>query len=548
MILSRFFAATPDNPRFSLNDPQAWDVFLGGEPAATGVRVTRETSLTYAPWYRGTNLIGNGVSKLPLLCYKMRPSGKSPDRKHPSWRLVRRKPNEFMTASTFKKLLTCHAVTEGNGYAYIDRLGDGRPNALLPLDPNQVTPARENGKLLYVVDMKTERRKVAAENMFHIKGFSSDGLVGYSVFHLARESLGLGIGARKYGAVFFRNNARPNVAIQVPKMLTDTQLQDMRKGWDSMQAGLENAHRIAVIQGGAELKTFSISAKDSQLLETRQFEIREMALWFGLPPHKLGDSSKASYNSLEQENQDYVDSGLDPWLATWEDECWDKLLTEEEKNDETHEFFFQRKNLVRASRADRGNYFKAATGGRAWMTPDEVRDEEDMELQGGDAAELRDPLNIDQGGDDTEDGDSPPAPKPPKPPKLPKKPADDEAKGEATLSAVRGVLEDAARRMARRLGNEANVAAKKPAAFVNWLSEVRNDHVVAITEAFTPASAFVDVSAGELAEWLVGEACERLLNASGTCKASGLAETIASCVAELQLELPSELARKFAGE
>src|SRR5579859_4507076 len=147
MFLTRFFAATPDNPRFSLNDPQAWDTLLGGQPAATGVRVTQQTALTYAPWWRGINLVSAGVGKLPFYVYRNRSSGRKFDTNHPAWFLLRRKPNEFQLAFTWKQLVTAHALQTGNGYSYIERDKAGRPTALLPLDPLNVTPVREDGVL-----------------------------------------------------------------------------------------------------------------------------------------------------------------------------------------------------------------------------------------------------------------------------------------------------------------------------------------------------------------------------------------------------------------
>lgn len=531
MIIDRILAATPDNPRFALTDPQAWDVFLGGQPAASGVRVTRETALTYAPWWRGINIISNDVAKLPLQVLRNTPDGRKTDPEHVAWPLLRRQPNEYMTAFTFKKLLQAHALQEGNGYAIIDRDGAARPRALLPLDPMAVTPIRENGVLAYVVDVGLEKRKVAANDMFHVRGLSPDGLQGYSVYWKATESLGLGMGAKKYGSVFFRNNARPNIAIEVPKTLTESQLQDLRKGWESIQGGLENAHKIAILQGGAKLTPFSITAKDSQLLETRQFEIREIALWIGLPPHKLGDATKASYNSLEQENQDYLDLGLDPWLVTWEEECWNKLLSEEEKQSESHEILADRKALVRANLVDRANYYQKATGNRAWMLPDEVRAEEGLELLGGDAGELKDPSNI--------GAPKPPAEPEPAPP--PKRKAPEQA-------AIAAVLADAARRMVRRVNHAAASAATRPGGFLTWLDSIQAEHAPTMVCAFEPAAGLTGADPCHYAALLCTQIREALLTVAGEAKASELAERIQSRMSLLESQLPAAMADAYLKE
>jgi hypothetical protein len=329
--------------------------------------------------------------------------------------------------------------------------------------------------------------------------------------------------------VFFRNNARPNIAIELPRTLTEDQLREFVKGWESLRGGLENAHKIAVLQGGAKLTQFSINARDSQLLEGRQFEVREIALWLGLPPHKLGDSTKASYNSLEQENQDYLDGGLDPWLVRHEEESWDKLLAEEEKRSESHEIQFNRKALVRANLADRANYYQKATGNRAWLLPDEVREEEGHELLGGDAAQLKDPANV---------GSTQPA-EPDKPP--PKR----KAPGEQAIALVLG---DAASRMVRRLGHAARGAAKKPGEFLDWLDSFGAEHIEVVTEALTPAAALLDEQPGAIAAQICEEVRESLLDASGACKPIALAETIDARIIALEQQLPQSLILDYLGD
>ncbi len=537
MLLSnilRPLAATPENPRFSLNDPQAWDAFLSGEPASSGVRVTRETALTYAPWWRGVNLLSGDVGKVPLVVYRGVGAGKRPDPSHPAYYALRRKANEYMTAFQFKRLLTSHAITTGNGYAYVSRRGDGsllppeESGGLLPLNPESTIPAREGGRLLYIVEVGGEKRKVPADNILHVRGFNFDGLMGYSVYDKAREDLGIGIGSRKYGSVFFRNNARPNIAVEVPGRLDERQQQQLREGWERINAGLENAHRLMLLQGGAKLQQFSINARDAQLMELRQFQIVEIANWLGVPPHKLGDSSRTSYNSLEQENQDYLDSGLDPWFVCWEEECWDKLLSEDEKRSDSHHVEFDRDVLVRANLSARASYYRTATGGRAWMTPDEVRGKERMNPLGGDAALLKDPLNMGAGPGPDDANDGPPR------------------GGEA---AARAVVEDAARRMVRRLVKAAATAAKRPREFLAWLDGVEAEHGAVVTEAFK-APALVcgpGAFAGEMAAELIAAMREALLDASGRCGPSGLAAAVAARAEELETSLPPALAGRFCG-
>src|SRR5262249_51216085 len=161
-----------------------------------------------------------------------------------------------------------------------------------------------------------------------------------------------------------------------------------------MHAGLDEQHRIALLMGGMDIKTFSINAREAQLMELREFTIRDIANFLGVPAHKLGDTSTNSYASREQADQQYLSESLDPWLLAWEEECWDKLLTEEEKADDTHIVEFLRRVLIQADMTARASYFRTALGGRPWMTQNEVRDEEGLDPHDDeDADEILEPLN-----------------------------------------------------------------------------------------------------------------------------------------------------------
>jgi HK97 family phage portal protein len=507
MIFDRIFrAATPENPRFDLNSPEAWDVLGAGNPTDSGERMSRDKALGYAPWFRGINLVSSTVGKLPVQVHKYQSNGKVLDRRHWAWRLMRRKPNSRLTAFHWKKTMVAHALQEGNGYSYIFRLGDGMPEEMLILDPKVTGPIVVDGELWYVTTVAGEQRKLPASDVFHVRGLSFDGLSGYSVWEKARESLGLGMAARKFGAVFFKNNARPNLAVKIAQRYDETVAKQIKESWESIRAGLDNQHRIALLWAGQDLATFSIDADKAQLLETRKFETKEIALFIGVPPHKLGDSDRHGYNSLEQENQDYLDEGLDPWLVAIEEEAWDKLLTEEEKAQESHEILFDRKKLVRADSAARSAYFQKATGNRAWMTPDEARDDEDLPLQGGDAATLKDPPGV----------TAPPTDAPAEPPKPP-------ARGNDRAALAEMIRADVVR-MTRRLGQSAIAAAKKPGTFLQWLDTIMAEHLGVVKTALAPAERLA--GGIDLGGVMLLNIRENLLALSGECKPAELAAAV----------------------
>src|SRR5262245_52331582 len=205
MGLVRIASRSLENPRISLNDPNAWED-LGATSSDSGVRVNERTALGYAAWWRGINLVSRDVGKLPLNVYKRDGKGKVKDIEHPAYRLLRWKPNPYMTSITFKQILMGHVLMRGNGYGYIFRRGDGSPEAILPLMPDRTYPVRENGRLWYVTTITLssgqgaplEQRKLSPEDVLHIKGLGYDGLEGYDVLTYARDSLGLGLAARKF--------------------------------------------------------------------------------------------------------------------------------------------------------------------------------------------------------------------------------------------------------------------------------------------------------------------------------------------------------------
>jgi len=391
-----------ENPNEPLYDPKNWlaEAF-GAEESAAGVRINAEKALTYAPWWRGINLLSSDVGKLPLLVYRRNGPGKERDPQHQAYRLLRyRVNNELMSAFTFKQTLTSHALSHGNGYAWILRSGDARPQELIVLNPLDVIPFRENGRFWYGVRVGVEWRRINPTDIFHIKGLSPDGMRGYSVYAKARESLGEGLAAQEYGSRFFSNGARPSVVIEVPNGMSDDAQRSFLKQWERMHTGLESSHRTAILTNGAKVNGFSVNARDSQLHEIRKFNLVDIANWIGVPVHKVGGEGRTAYSSLEQENQAYLDESLDPWLVRWEDECREKLLTEEQKERDTHTVEFLRQALVRADIVARYTAHNIAVRG-GWENRDEVRNSENKgPLPDGEGQKFFAPLELQVIGED----------------------------------------------------------------------------------------------------------------------------------------------------
>lgn len=505
-------AATPENPRFSLNDPAAWDA-LGVTRSDAGIPINREIAFTYSPWWRGINLVSGDAAKLPLHINKRAGRGKIRDERHPAFVLLRRRSNERQTAFHWKKLMVVHAMAEGNGYSYIVRDGAGRPLELLPLDPQATTPVLANGQMFYVTTIAGEQRKLLPENVFHLAGMGWDGLRGYSVWQKALNDLGLAIGTNRYATTTLKNNGRPSLILTHPSKLTKDTAERVVRDWDRMHAGINNAARTAILDQGMQAKEISFTPRQNELTTIMEIQIRVVAAFLGVPAHKLGDTSRTAFSSLEQENLSYLSEGLDPWLVNMEDQAHDKLLAEDEKNDESHAVEFDRRAIMLADLSSRANYFRTALGGAPWMKENEVRDFEGLEPnEGGD--EMKRPLNMGQGGADKE-----PAP-PSKPTETPKDSSvpDDSAPDGSTLQSLRSVAKlvvlDVAGRTARRIAVHAERAAGKGGdSYCQWLELFEHEQREAVCEICHVADSALQALAvagdadlqlpGQLADWML---------------------------------------------
>ena len=459
-------ARSVENPSTPLSAGADWmyDV-LGAIKSASGIRVNRKTAFTYSPIWRGINLLARDTAKLPLSVYRLsgdRDDAKEPDKEHPAYYLLRRKPNREQTAHAWKMLTMAHAILEGNGYSYIARRGDGTPTEIVPLLPDRTYPVRKDGVLWYVTAVNGELRKIVPEDVLHVKGLGFDGLAGYPLYMFARDSLGCGMAAQKFGAKYFANSTAVGGHIEFPGMLTEIAQRNLRDSFERIHQGLENSHRVAVLEEGAKYVVDGHNARQAQLIELLEFGYVEVSNWLGIPPHKLGYQKASSYASLEQENQAYLDEGLDPWLCNLEGECWDKLLTEEEKQRDSHDILFDRLMLERADTAARGEYFqKALTTG--WMCRDEVRARENLNpLPDGEGQKFMTPLNeAIVGGPATLAEPPPPGDGPAEPPA-----GDGSARSAALETAARRAVADAAARCALRIATHAGRKADPEA----WLA------------------------------------------------------------------------------
>lgn len=506
--------------------------------------------------WRGISLLSRDAAKLPCFIYRAKGKGKTKATDLPAYPLLRRKPNPMMTVGIWKQVMMLHAILRGNGYSYINRKGNGDPFELLLLDPDRTEPMMENGKLIYKHRMPANVDKIfQPEDVFHLKGLGYDGIKGYDLVQYAKDAIGIGVGSRKYGAVFFRNNARPNIALEVPGRLKEPARINMRESWERAHSGLENQHRVALLEEGVKLVQFSQTAREAQLQELRQFERGEVALILGVPLHKLGDRSQVSYNSLEQSNQEYLDEGLDPWLCAIEEEAHDKLLTEEQKDSDGYMVSFDRRQLLRANLAARATA-NVAYVNSGILNRDEAREDEGYDpIPDGSGQEFRvsaNTLPADEEQEEPAEGAGPQRPGEKTPPAKPSE--DNEPKKKALAAAHRQVLQDTLGRMARRLTLHARRASSDGRKFMSWLDSFREEHMPVIAEALDPAMRANTLATGYngfrqtgslAADHMTEHLRERLLNVAGEATAKDLAAKVDAACTQWETSYPATVAEEL---
>lgn len=357
-----------------------WRVMPVGRSLAFGA-VTEDKAMSLPVYYACIRNIAEDVAKLPLIVYeRQQPRGKRRDTEHPVYKLLHDQPNGEMTAQSFRETLTHWAVGWGSGFAEIERDVRGRPIALWPIHPSRVEAKRdEDEQLVFKVRQQSGAPIVITDaNMLHVHGLGG-GIIGYSVFQFAAESLGLSLSAQEFGSSFYGNGSTPGGVLEFDGEVDDETLENLRSSWERMHKGSDNAGRIAILEQGLKYKAISIPPEQAQMLETRKFQIEEVCRWFRMPPHKIQHLADSNYNTVEAENISYVVDALQPWLTRWEQEIRRKLFTPAEPLFAEHLVA----GLLRGDTAARSAFYKNLFD-MGSLSPNDIRELENMNpIDGG---------------------------------------------------------------------------------------------------------------------------------------------------------------------
>lgn len=377
-----------------VTDPKAWDPSLWnlyGAMSKSGEVVNEYTALNYGAVYNAVSLISGTLGSLPLHLKRRSGNKNTYETKHPLYHVMHSMANPYMTAMAVRECLASHILTWGNGYAEIIRDGVTNVKELWPITPNRVKPRIINRELVYEVTVAGEMVILPRHKVLHIPGLGFDGFVGYSVIAMARKSIGLGMAMETFGELFFGQGTHPGIVASHPGKLGEEARKNITASLKIAHEGLGKSHLLLLLEEGMKLEKLGIPPNDSQFLESRQFQIPEIARWFNLPPHKLKDLTKSSFNNIESENSSFVIDTCLPWAIRHEQNYNMQLLRPTEVSAGLY-FKHVFEGLLRGNSKDRAEFYSKMFNIGA-MSINEIREKEDLNpVEGGDVHLV--PLNM----------------------------------------------------------------------------------------------------------------------------------------------------------
>ena len=389
----RSFRSHPRNPDYWLRR------LLGGIESEAGIQVSEETAMSYSAVYACVRIIAETIASLPLNVYKRLPSGgKQKDTNHYLYWLLHNQPNEDMTSFIWREVAMAHILLWGNHYSLLERDGMGKIYSIYPLLPYnmhvEMVVNPETGKKTKVYDYYSDNGIVRLQphDVLHIAGLSFDGLVGKTPLGWYREQIGLGLAMQTYSSKFFRNGMHAGGIFTTPQSLKEETYQRLKNELKDKYAGLGKAHGIMLLEQDLKFNQISINPDDAQLLESKKFQVEEIARVFRVPLHLLQSLDRATNNNIEHQGIDFVTHTIRPWLVRNEQAYNMQLLTEGEKRTYFIEHIVD--GLLRGDTESRYRSYNIARMG-GWMNADEIRELENMNpMEDGQGKIYLAPLNM----------------------------------------------------------------------------------------------------------------------------------------------------------
>jgi len=379
------------SPQGSLANPPQWlsNFLSGGNLSASGLYITEDDMLKVSAVYACVNLISNTLASLPLPTYRRKdPRGKERARDHYLYDILQYEPNPEMTSFDFRKTMQGQLELFGNAYANIVYDGAGRVKELWPIPSVYVRPRRNASKQLLVYDVfvpDDTPRTLLSYEMFHLRGFG-DGLFGYPPLQYAREIAALALAAEEYGSEFFAHGAVASGIVELPGKLSEQALKNFQESFREKYEGLGNRHRILFLEQGLKFHQTTIQNDNAQFLETRKYQVEEVARFFGVPPHKIASLDRSTFSNIEHQSIEFVQDCIRPRAVNWEQQIRRQLLGPEGKKRYYVEHVLD--GLLRGDVQSRAQYYRTGRND-GWLSANDIRELENMnpipEEEGGDA-------------------------------------------------------------------------------------------------------------------------------------------------------------------
>lgn len=344
-----------------------------GRSVLSGVDVDEVTAFNYSAVWAASRLISDTISTLPRSLFQRNATGKERAIGHATYKPFALEPNPQQGGVNYFAQQTNFVVNWGNCYAEIVRDRLGRTIQTWPIHPNRIPAGNikrnkidpgvdiakgDKGELVYFVrNNNLTTTPILKRDMFHLPGvLSEDGITGKGVIRQAAESIGMGIATEQFGASFFGEGAAPSIMLTHPDKLGEDAAKNLRASWNQRFNGPGKTGGVLIAEEGMTVERLTIPPEEAQFLQTRQFNISEIARWYNLPVHLLREMSKSSFNNIESENLHYVIISIMPWLVRWEDEMNRQLLMEADKD--TYFFKFMLQGLLRGDMKSRAAFYK----------------------------------------------------------------------------------------------------------------------------------------------------------------------------------------------
>lgn len=307
----------------NLRDPALKNLW-GSYETVSGASITPESSLRISGWYACVRIISSAVAKTPLITYaRLESGGKERAVAHPVYSILHDQPNPFMSPMEWRKAAQSHVLNWGNAFALIERNGGGDVVALWPMHPSRVRlqVVRPQNRIWYYYATETGgEQQLPMENVLHIRGLSSDGILGYSPVDLQREALGLAKIEEEYRARFFKNDAKPGAIVEYPGAMSDSAYARFKEDWANTYAGLGNKFKIGFLEQGLKWHDVGMPPDVAQFIEGRKFQLEELARITGVPLVLLQSTEKSTSwgTGVAEILRAFLENCLLDWFIEWE--------------------------------------------------------------------------------------------------------------------------------------------------------------------------------------------------------------------------------------